>query len=257
MPAPKKLDEDGNPIETKEVEETKPVAVNKSGRDLVSRAYTPVTAPWEDITTGECTFVMRCVDSGAFSAALRNINVNDRVHIRGPQLKLDLATDTMHHAMKIGLLAAGTGLTPLLQLAHFFLAPHAHARVPGSRLDQHTWTGTVRSAVRPPAFRVVLIYFVRNSDDVICREALETLAADHTASFVFHIVPSESPERARMSEFLKAHLPPPSSDTFVAVCGPERFHADVAAASGAGWGVGLKGSLMSQLGYQDAMVYNY
>ncbi|MEU2438928.1 ferredoxin--NADP reductase [Streptomyces rubradiris] len=109
------------------------------------------------------------------------------------------------------LVAAGSGITPLLPMA--------------------------RSALERGTGRVVLLYANRNPGSVLFRDELRRLAAAHPARLLVHHLLSSVQGRARMEQL--AQLVAPYAGREVFLCGPEGFMAaadDALRAQGAAGG---------------------
>ena len=106
--------------------------------------------------------------------------------------------------------------------------------------------------------RVTLIGSNKDQSGILAKEALDGWAVTHTHRFhVIHtltrdpIGSSWSGYRGRIDRaFLQQHLPPPSSDVLIFVCGPPSMYE---ALSGARGDKALSGTL-ADLGYSAAQV---
>jgi cytochrome-b5 reductase len=104
----------------------------------------------------------------------------------------------------IGLIAGGTGITPMLQVAQRIVE------------NEHDAT------------KVTLIFANVREEDILLRSKIEELAAAHPRQLKVYYVLDEPPEGWKggkgylTKEMLAAHLPPPSGGplTKVLLCGP-------------------------------------
>ncbi|KAL1475293.1 hypothetical protein MTO96_037393 [Rhipicephalus appendiculatus] len=112
---------------------------------------------------------------------------------------------------RLGLVAAGSGVTPMLQLLRHLLSDNA---------DQTT---------------VMMIDVNSSEQDIIARQELDEYAKNHGAFSIRHVL-SRPPPYEGMVEYvpgplnvdiLTEHLPPPDSDTMVLCCGPPRLITEV------------------------------
>lgn len=152
---------------------------------------------------------------------------------------------------ELGLVAAGTGLAPLLQVARTLLAD----------ADERT--------------RISLVFANRNVGDILMKTELDALASAHPERFRVHYVLSSPPTDGswqggvgRVSKKdLEKHLPPPSDDIMVMVCGRDEFVASVggptvraAPPPGKKKGPKVQGpltGLLAELGYSASCVYKF
>ena len=74
------------------------------------RPYTPVSRP---DTLGYFDLVIKRYDQGKMSKHLHSMRPGDTLLCKGPFAKLEYRPNMVKH---IGMLAGGTGLTPMLQL---------------------------------------------------------------------------------------------------------------------------------------------
>uniref|UniRef100_A0A7S4Q6M6 FAD-binding FR-type domain-containing protein n=1 Tax=Alexandrium monilatum TaxID=311494 RepID=A0A7S4Q6M6_9DINO len=194
----------------------------EKGRQEIERKYTPITG---DETPGYVDLVVKIYrpgavrmpdgrettweDGGKGSLFLDERKVGDHIEIRGPvglneylgrgTFKVPGRTVT---AKEVGMLAGGTGLTPMLQV--------------------------VRAALRDPgdACRFTLIYANKTEDDILCRDLLEEAAKTSGGRFRLHLTLDFPPAGWQQktgfitADMIKECLPGPSDETLVLMCGP-------------------------------------
>lgn len=104
---------------------------------------------------------------------------------------------------EVGMMAGGTGITPMLQV--------------------------IAAILRDPTdkTKVSLIYANQTENDILVRDMLEELQAKHSDRFVNLWYTLDRPpkdwkysEGFITDEMIKAKLPPPGPDTLVLMCGP-------------------------------------
>ncbi|KAI9321277.1 Oxidoreductase, molybdopterin-binding domain-containing protein [Dichotomocladium elegans] len=120
---------------------------------VIIRAYTPSACG-----AGSVEFIIKIYDTGVFTPLLdAHVNIGDSVEVKGPLGEFEYLTNSRYAIMnrppriidEIGMIAGGTGITPMWQV-----------------LD------AMRYDARPP--RVSLIYCARHREDlVLCEELLE------------------------------------------------------------------------------------
>jgi len=188
---------------------------------MVARAYTPATA---DEVKGHVDFVIKAYrplpprfpDGGHLSQYLCDrIKVGDDVEFRGPLGEIEYlgegafeAHDAQSKAVrfvakKAGLIAGGTGLTPMLQL---ITAAEAE----------------LKKGVEPTRYSLLLGN--RTESDILCREELEA-AQGHGAVDLHYTLDKPPAEWPHFTGFIDAAMlektmPAPGPDTSIFCCGP-------------------------------------
>nr|XP_023852614.1 NADH-cytochrome b5 reductase 3 isoform X2 [Salvelinus alpinus] len=188
---------------------------------LVVRPYTPVSS---DDNKGYVDLVVKIYfsnvhlkfpDGGKMSQYLESLHLGDVVDFRGPGGLLEyrghgqfaVQTDKkspaeIKVASTVGLIAGGTGITPMLQL--------------------------VRAIMKDPSDRTTcsLLYANQTEKDILLRDELEEVQARHPDRFKLWFSVDRAPEGWEYSEgfinvdMIQEHLPTPSEDTLVLMCGP-------------------------------------
>ena len=164
----------------------------------VMRPYTPVT---DDDTRGSVTFVVKVYPAGRVSRLLGGLAVGDSVQAKGPRGRFVYAPG-VHVA--VGMVAGGTGVTPMLQVARALL----------------------KDAKAAPTASISLVCANVTEADILCRGELDALAAAHPGRFkVTHTLDEPGAGWAgaagRVSAaLLKAAMPPPGPGVLICRCGP-------------------------------------
>ncbi|XP_065909099.1 NADH-cytochrome b5 reductase 3-like [Dysidea avara] len=188
------------------------------GNDIVMRPYTPVTS---DDEKGYFDLVIKVYfkgvhpkfpDGGKMSQHLDSLTIGSMIEIRGPSGKLTyLGRGRMEvkelrkpaeirTATKIGLIAGGTGITPILQIIRKVLKDD----------EDHT--------------EISLLFANQTEDDILLRKELEDAASN--SSFKLWYTVDRPTEGWKYSsgfisdEMIRDHLPPPGPDTQILMCGP-------------------------------------
>lgn len=199
-------------------------AVPDSG--AVERPYTPYVLPG---SSGAFELVVKAYDGGAVSPHLAGLGPGAPVLVRGPLG--GVAPSAWDGAAAFGLLAGGTGITPMLQLIYGLI----HEAGPAGQI--------------PP---VRLLCFHRAEADVLLRAELDELAARHAALEVYYSL-SDPPAGWKhgvghpSAEGLRTRLPAPTDAggrVRIFICGPPAFNDAV---------LGLCGDL----GYAERQVHVY
>lgn len=183
---------------------------------LVQRSYTPVTS---DIERGYVEFVIKVYfknvhpkfpEGGKMSQHLENLAIGDKMLFKGPKGtvtykgngKFDIVRNRVsqpYKVKKLGMIAGGTGITPMLQIIRAVL------RDPNDKTEMY------------------LIFANQTEDDILLREELEGLPSDRL--HLWYTLDRPPKDWSYSSGFIDAemcrkHLPPAEDGTMVFVCGP-------------------------------------
>jgi cytochrome-b5 reductase len=163
----------------------------------VSRSYTPVS---NNTDLGRLELVIRCYADGLLTGQyLRKLELGDEVAFRGPKGAMRYKRGL---TKRIGMIAGGTGITPMYQLIRAICE------------DDEDLT------------EVSLIYANRSEQDVLLREELEAFARRYPKNFKLWYMLDKAPEGWQYGvgyvnkDVIRAHLPAPSADSKVMICGP-------------------------------------
>ncbi|RFU24447.1 hypothetical protein B7463_g11895, partial [Scytalidium lignicola] len=163
----------------------------------VSRSYTPTS---NNIDRGRLELVIKCYPDGLLTGQyLANLKLGDRVEFRGPKGAM-----RYHKGLckKIGMIAGGTGITPMYQLIRAICE------------DETDTT------------EVSLIYANRSEGDILLRDELERFARNYSKYFKLWYMLDHPPQKWDYGKgfvtagVMAAKLPSPSKDTKVMLCGP-------------------------------------
>jgi cytochrome-b5 reductase len=146
-----------------------------------------------------CCFCYQSYEKGNISRYIGLLKIGQSIRIKGPKGQF---TYTPTLARELGMIAGGTGITPMLQI--------------------------IRAALKNPHDRtkISLIYANVNLDDILLRKELDELAANHASRFsVFYVlnnppVPWNGGVGFVSKEHIKELLPAVSTDIKVLLCGP-------------------------------------
>ena len=213
---------------------------SECGKPEIQRKYTPISLDATDI--GTFTLMVKCYrpsskypDGGKMSRFWDNLKVEDAVQIAGPfgshqYLGNGRFVESGHeiNVKYIGMIAGGSGITPILQIAQSIL------------LD-----------AKDPC-RISILYANSTQDDILLPSKLEDLERQYSGRFQIWYTLSEMPKDNNWNystgritvDMFKEHLPPASPQTLIVSCGPKPM-MDTAA------------TLLSQLGYSDDLRYDY
>jgi len=182
----------------------------------VSRPYTPVTS---DDDKGFFDVVVKVYPEGKMSRHLESMEIGDTIDVRGPlglleykgagefhisrkNLETKKTEVVKKHVKRLGLIAGGTGITPMLQV--------------------------IRAVLKNPKDRTQLNLIFANitEADILLRPELEKAAAEHKTQFSVYFT-LDRPDNAWTqgkgfvtAEMIQKHLPPPEKDVLLLMCGP-------------------------------------
>ena len=189
---------------------------NKEGKDVI-RSYTPVSSN-DDL--GYVDFVIKVYsplepkfpNGGQMSQHLDSLQVGDSIQMKGPKGHLDYKgrgnftiskgnNGTKKYSMKkIGMVAGGTGITPMLQVIRAILK------------DPHDKT------------EIWLIFANQTENDILLRQELECISSER---FHLHYTVDRPPSSGWKystgfvnTDMCRKHLPSPGIDTMIFCCGP-------------------------------------
>lgn len=190
----------------------------KDGEGKVcQRSYTPTTG---NDTLGRVEFVIKVYfankhpkfpEGGKMSQHLESLKIGDTLEMRGPKGHLDykgsgnftlkkLTDVTEKTVTKVGMMAGGTGITPMLQVIKAILKE-------GSGIE------------------LSLLFANQSEDDILLRADLDELARKHANFKVWYTV-DRPPKHWTFSEgfinkkMVDDHMPKPADDTLILMCGP-------------------------------------
>ncbi|CAO2601444.1 NADH-cytochrome b5 reductase 3 [Lemmus lemmus] len=164
--------------------------------NLVIRPYTPVSS---DDDKGFVDLVVKFPAGGKMSQYLENMNIGDTIEFRGPNGLLVYQVRTVK---SVGMIAGGTGITPMLQV--------------------------IRAVMKDPNDHTVcyLLFANQSEKDILLRPELEELRNEHSTRFKLWYTVDKAPDDWNYSqgfvneEMIRDHLPPPGEETLILMCGP-------------------------------------
>lgn len=172
------------------------IRANVDGK-AVSRPYTPTS---NNLDRGRLELVIKCYPDGLLTGKyLANLQIGNHVEFRGPKGAMRY---TKGLCKKIGMIAGGTGITPMYQLIRAIC-------------EDDTDTTEVN-----------LIYANRTEDDILLRPELEAFARNYPRNLKIWYMLDHPPKNWTYGsgyvtpEVMRAKLPTPSVDTKIMLCGP-------------------------------------
>ncbi|KAL9716071.1 NADH-cytochrome b5 reductase [Leucoagaricus gongylophorus] len=164
---------------------------------LVSRSYTPVSS---DEDQGKFELLVKTYEKGNISRVFAALNIGDTIRVKGPKGNFVYTPGMCDH---ISMIAGGTGLTPMIQI--------------------------IRAILRNPADKttVTLIYANVNHQDILLKDDLDQLVANHSPQFKLFYVLNNPPSDWKggvgfvTKDHINDHLQNPNaSNSKLLMCGP-------------------------------------
>jgi len=189
----------------------------EEGETEIERKYTPTSS---DRDAGYFDLVIKVYnkgekpqfpDGGKMSQYLESLEVGkDSIHMRGPTGRINykgfghftIGKKEIPKKANIGLMAGGTGITPMLQVITAVLSNPADTT------------------------KMSLLYANQTEDDILVRDELDALAAKHPNNLKVWYTVDRPPEEWKFStgfittDMIKERLPAPGPETIVLMCGP-------------------------------------
>ena len=205
------------------------------GRDVV-RPYTPISRLDQ---RGYMEILIKCYKGSKMGTHLHNMKLGQTIEIKGPYEKLPYAQGMYK---KIGMIAGGTGITPMFQICREALKENNGPEIS-------------------------LIYCNKRKEDVLLGSELSELYELHQHFAPYFVL--EDPPRDWMggvghvtTDMIKAFMPPPTRafDCVICVCGPPGFMKHVSGDKDFTQSPptqGELGGLLKEMGYPQRMIYKF
>lgn len=197
----------------------------------VIRPYTPLDAD----TVGFTELLIKKYKDGKLTPKIHDLKAGDVVQMKGPIQKFQYKANSKK---EIGLIAGGTGLTPMLQVADTIL--------------------------RNPEDKTQVTFVFANiaEEDILLRKQLDERAAKHP-NFKVHYVLEKPPQGWEGSvgyvtkELIQKYMPAPSADSTVMVCGPPPMMKAITGPKAPDYTQGELSGLLLDLGYTKEQVFKF
>ncbi|KAJ8751496.1 hypothetical protein K2173_016720 [Erythroxylum novogranatense] len=198
----------------------------------VIRPYTPISDP---DAKGYFDLLIKVYPDGKMSQHFASLKPGDSVEVKGPIEKLRYSPNMKKH---IGMIAGGTGITPMLQVIEAIL--------------KNPYDNT----------QVSLIYANISPDDILLKQKLDFLAACHPNFKIFYTVDNPSKNWKGgigyvSKDMAMKGLPGPSDDALILVCGPPGMMKHISGEKAKDYSQGELTGVLKELGYTEQMVYKF
>jgi len=207
--------------------------LGENGKDVI-RPYTPVSDT-ED--RGYFDLIIKSYPNGLMSKHMSTLNPGDTLEFKGPFSKIEIKPNMKK---QIGMIAGGTGITPMLQVIEKILQ------------DPKDKT------------KINLLYANLSENDILMKQELDTLALRHRDRFKVHyIIDKKTTKHWKgdvgyvTEEMLKKYLPPPSNDNSIYVCGPPGLMNHISGDKAPDYTQGELKGLLKKIGYNSEQVFKF
>lgn len=162
----------------------------------VTRSYTPTS---NNLDRGRLELVVKCYPDGLMSRFLSGLEIGETVPFRGPKGAMKYTKDVARH---LGMVAGGTGITPMYQLIRAICENDADTT------------------------QISLVYANRSEADILLREELDAFARRYPGNFKVWYLLDTAPENWAFGtgfvdvDVLRERMPAPGPETKVLLCGP-------------------------------------
>lgn len=176
-------------------------ATPKGAEKEVVRSYTPISADEED--KGYFDLMIKAYPQGNISAHVTTLKIGDKMKVRGPKGAMVYTPNLCRH---IGMIAGGTGITPMLQVIRAI-----NRGRPKNGGNDRT--------------KVDLIFANVNPDDILLKDEIDALDKADPDFNVYYVL-NNPPEKWNggvgfvTADMIKAKLPAPAKDIKIMICGP-------------------------------------
>eukprot|EP00250_Pteridium_aquilinum_P033121 c5219_g1_i1 orf=440-1468(-) len=200
--------------------------------NYVIRPYTPISPP---DSQGYMDLMVKIYPQGKMSQHIGSLKPGDTLEMKGPIPKISYKPNMKKN---IGMIAGGTGITPMLQVIDAIL----------SNKDDNT--------------KVSLIYANISPEDILLKEKLDVLAAENPNFKVYYVVDKPSSNWRGGSGYITKDMvlkgmPAPSDETLILVCGPPGMMKHISGDKAPDKSQGEVSGLLKDAGYSNEMVYKF
>ena len=160
------------------------------------RSYTPISS---DKDVGYVDLLIKVYPGGKMSSHVDSLSPGEMLPIRGPKGRFVYENGSVD---SFGMIAGGTGITPMLQIITAVLE------------DPHDAT------------KLSLIFANVSVDDILLKDDLDELAARHPDQFSVNYVLNNPPDGWDggvgfvSADMIQAWIPDPDTNTKLLLCGP-------------------------------------
>jgi len=208
-------------------------------RANVMRPYTPISRP---AVAGYLELAVKTYPDGKMSKHMASLKVGDKLDFKGPIVKLPYKPNEFK---EIGMVAGGTGIAPMLQV-----------------IDEVLANPTDKT-------KVSLVFANQTESDILMKKEIDARAAQHPDKLsVYYVVDKSTAWFSKWTggegyiteAMLKEHIPAPSADSMVYVCGPPPMYKAICGGKGTKEdpkAQGELGGVLKGMGYAPSSVFKF
>jgi len=203
--------------------------VDRSG-NILARPYTPIS---KSTDKGFFDLLVKDYPTGNVSSYFFSLKIGDTIKVKGPYKKIEYKPNMFK---KIGMIAGGTGITPMLQVIHAVLD-------------------------NPNDTTELSVIFANNTeDDILLKNELDELQRAHDNLKIYYVLTTPKPNWNQgigyiSKEIILSHLPAPVDRNIILVCGPPGMMKLVSGQKAPDKSQGQLTGLLKECGYEERHVY--
>lgn len=198
----------------------------------VVRPYTPVST---NAMVGKFELMVKVYEGGIMSKYMENMKIGETMDFK--HIPFNVKIQYPFAKKNIGMLVGGTGITPMIQALHMIL---------GTATDD-----TV----------VSMLLGNRSQNDILAKVILDEWSSQFKERFTVNHVLSQEDEKSEWAglrgyinrELCEKHMPKPSEDSLIFVCGPPAMYTALCGPRGEKELTGL----LKEMGYSAEQVYKF
>lgn len=198
----------------------------------VMRPYTPTTSPDQK---GFFELIIKGYPKGVMSKHIHSLKPGDKLEVKGPLPKIKY---TPNMKKSIGMIAGGSGVTPILQV--------------------------VKEVLRNQDDKTEITFAFGNTtfEDILLKDDFDALAEKHKNFKVIYVL-SKPPTGWTGGvghideELIKKHMPPPGPDSLLMICGPPPFMKSISGDKMPDKSQGEVEGILKNLGYTTDSVFKF
>jgi len=206
--------------------------IGEDGKDVI-RPYTPVSDP-ED--RGFFDLVVKSYPNGIMSKHLAQMIPGQKIEAKGPFEKIKY---TPNMKKKIGMIAGGTGITPMYQVINEIL--------------KNSQDKT----------EISLLFANNTEEDILLKYELDLLAKRHKNFKVNYVVIEANTSYWKgdlgfvTADLVKKYLPNPSDENLILVCGPPPMMKAISGDKAPDYSQGELQGILKGLNYKESQVFKF
>lgn len=200
------------------------------GKNVI-RPYTPI----HQDENGTLQLLVKVYPNGNMSKKFGELKVGDTLDIKGPLPKFKYEANKYK---QIGMIAGGTGITPMLQVVEEI------AKNPADKTE------------------VTILFANQTPADILLKEEIDALAAKHkNIKAIYTVDQAKDGFNGHVGflneQLIKSYMPAPTNDNMVFVCGPPGMMAAISGSKAPDYTQGEVSGVLKNLGYSKDNVIKF